>query len=281
MRKGLWLVACLLVIITLLAGSCGRQPSEQPTQQPSELPTEQPTEQPTTEPSQKPTEPPEGMESPRELTDSEKAKVIEIALNDPEVSEWLEKESEYRIRISSWHAIVWKSSGDGYSEWRTFPYYDVETNPNYKLVPESARWYPGLTITVGEWMIMLLQLAVDLDRETVIMSFGPNPSPGSPGRFQKKEPRVGIMVESDTVEVGSSLLVSGSNFEPNQKVWIEIEFRGRYGLQVYCEADEDGSIHPIIEVPPNTAPGDYGVKIYTGEHIHDRQLLTTLLIHIQ
>jgi len=135
MRKGLWLVACLLVIITLLAGSCGRQPNEQP----SELPTEQPTEQPT----------------------------------------------------------------------------------------------------------------------------------------------VGIMVESDTVEVGSSFMVLGSNFKPNQKVWIDIEFRGRYGLQVYCEADEDGSIHPIIEVPLDTVPGDYEVKISTGEYVHDRQLLTTLLIHIQ
>ena len=97
-------------------------------------------------------------------------------------------------------------------------------------------------------MIMLLQLAVDLDKEAVIMSFGPNPSLGSPGRFQTKEPRVGIMVESDTVEVGSSLLVSGSNFEPNQKVWIEIEFQGKYGLQVYCEADEDGSFEAKIEL---------------------------------
>jgi len=279
MRKGLWFVVCLLVIITLLTCSCGRQPSEYPTQQPTELPTEQLT----TEPSQKSNEPPEGMESPRELTESEKAKVIEIALNDPKVSEWLEKESKYKIRISSWHAIVWvwEISGDGYSEWRTFPYYDVETNPDYELVPESARWYPGLTITVGEWIIMGLQLVVDLEGETVIMSFGPCPSLSSPGRFQKKEPRVGIMVESDTVEVGSSFLVSGSNFEPNQKVWIEIEFRGRYGLQVYCEADEDGSIHPIIEVPLDTEPGDYEVNIYTGEHIQEKQLLTTRLIHIQ
>ena len=130
MRKGLWLVACLLMIITLLAGSCGRQPSEQPTQQPSELPTEQPTEQPTTEPSQKPTEPPEGMESPRELTDSEKAKVIEIALNDPEVSEWLEKESESKIRGPGWYAIIWRNQE--IIEWRAFSYYDVETNPKQR-----------------------------------------------------------------------------------------------------------------------------------------------------
>jgi len=130
---------------------------------------------------------------------------------------------------------------------------------------------------------MLMQIAVDLETETTVMSFGPNPSPSSPSRFRKgkAEPTVDIMVKSDTVEAGSSFVLSGSYFEPNQKIWIDIEFRGRYGLQVYCEADEDGSIHTIIQVPTRTVPGDYEVNISTGEHVYDRQLLTTLLLHIQ
>ena len=289
MRKGLWLATSLLAIMALIASGCSEQPTEQPTES-IELPTEQPTEQPAEptelpieQPSEQPAEPPKGMESPRELTDEEKMKVVEIALNSPRALEWLEQESEYRIRGPDWYAIVWKSSGGGWSQWQAFPYYDVETDTNRQLVPESAAWYPGVSIDTGEDIIMLMQIAVDLETETTVMSFGPNPSPSSPGRFRqgKAEPTVDIMVKSDTVEAGSSFMLSGSNFEPNQKVWIDIEFRGRYGLQVYCEADEDGSVHTIIQVPRDTVPGDYEVNISTGEYVHDRQLLTTVLIYIQ
>ena len=136
MRKGLWLATSLLVMMALIASGCSEQPTEQPTE-PTELPTEQPAEQPAEptelpidQPSKQPAEPPKGMESPRELTDEEKMKVVEIALNSPRVSKWLEEENEYRIRGPDWYAIVWKSSGGGWSQWQLFPYYDVETNPN-------------------------------------------------------------------------------------------------------------------------------------------------------
>ena len=95
-----------------------------------------------------------------------------------------------------------------------------------------------------------------------------------------------IMVESNTVEAGSSFMVSGSNFKPHQKVWVNFEYRASdrtESIQVYCEADENGSIHPTIDIPEDVVPGDYEVKISTGasKHVNDRQLLTTLPIHIQ
>lgn len=290
MRKGLWLATSLLAMMALIASGCSEQPTEQPTE-PTELPTEQPAEQPAEptelpieQPSEQPAEPPKGMESPRELTDEEKMKVVEIALNSPRALEWLEQESEYRIRGSSWHAIVWNSSDDGYSEWHTFPYYDVESNPDYQLVSESAAWYPGITIDVIDFWkgeMMQMQFVVDLETETAVMSIGPRPKAWGYFHPGYDKPIIDIMVASDIVEVGSSFIVLGSNLDPNQKVWIDIEFRGRYWLQVYCEADEDGSIHTIIQVPRDTVPGDYEARIFTGENVHDRQLLTTVFIYIQ
>ena len=94
------------------------------------------------------------------------------------------------------------------------------------------------------------------------------------------------MVESNIVEAGSSFMVSGSNFKPRQKVWVDFEYQASdrsEGVQVYCEADEDGSIHPVIDIPEDVVPGDYEVEIFTGErpNVHERQLLTTLTIRIQ
>jgi len=95
-----------------------------------------------------------------------------------------------------------------------------------------------------------------------------------------------IMVESNIVEAGSSFVVSGSNFKPHQKAFIELKLRAsdyNMVMQVSGEADENGSIHPTIDIPEDVVPGDYEVKIYTGasKHVNDRQLLTTLPIHIQ
>ena len=152
MEKRLWLPLSLLVAAALFVGSCTGHP--------------------------------EGMENPRKLTEQEKAKVIDIALDAPRVSEWLEKESDYRIHGLDWYAIVWNSSGDGYSQYRCFPYDDVETDPNYKLVPELALWYPGVTIAVGEGTIYQTQIAVDLAAEKAVMVLGPYPSLSSPDRFK-------------------------------------------------------------------------------------------------
>ena len=94
------------------------------------------------------------------------------------------------------------------------------------------------------------------------------------------------MVESNTVEAGSSFMVSGSNFKPEELVFAEFEYRAtnrREGHTAYDEADEQGSIHIAIEVPEDIVPGDYEVKIYAGSSldIKDRRLLTTLPINVE
>jgi len=97
-------------------------------------------------------------------------------------------------------------------------------------------------------------------------------------------PSLAIMVESNIVEAGSSFMVSGLNFKPNQKVWVDFEYRAsdrNAGIQAYCEADENGSIYPIFEVPEDVVPGDYEVEIYMGKNLNDRELIATLPIHIQ
>ena len=109
------------------------------------------------------------------------------------------------------------------------------------------------------------------------------PQPVTPS---KGPTTLAIMVESNTVEAGSSFMVSGSNFKPNQKVWVYFEYRASdrtEGVEAYCEADEDGSIHPVIDIPEDAVPDDYEVEIFTGEspNVHERQLLTTLTIRIQ
>ena len=99
-------------------------------------------------------------------------------------------------------------------------------------------------------------------------------------------PTLAIMVESNIVEAGSSFMVSGSNFKPKQWVFADFEYRAsnrRGGITAFGDTDEQGSIHLIIEVPDDVIPGDYEVNISTGssKRIEDRQLLTTLPIHIQ
>ncbi len=97
-------------------------------------------------------------------------------------------------------------------------------------------------------------------------------------------PSLAIMVESNIVEAGSSFVVSGSNFKPHQKVWVYFEYRAsdrKEGIGAYCEADEDGSIHPTIHIPEDVVPDDYEVEISTGKNFNDRELIATFPIHIQ
>ena len=102
---------------------------------------------------------------------------------------------------------------------------------------------------------------------------------------QPATPSSAIMVESNIVEAGSSFMVSVSNLNSQQKIWVEWDYRTSDGAVTagtcYGEPDEDGSIHPIIEVPENTIPGDYRVEIYIGKHFDNRELIAALPIHIQ
>ena len=99
------------------------------------------------------------------------------------------------------------------------------------------------------------------------------------------KPSLAIMVESNSVEAGSSFMVSGSNFKPYQKAFIELKFRASdYNMvvQVSCEADDNGLLYSkAISIPGDVVPGDYEVEIFTGKSIDDRELIATLPVRIQ
>ncbi len=168
-KKGLWLTAGLLVMLGLVACSCS-QPKAEPTPAPvSEvLPAEHPTDFP---------------KNLRWLTDEEKARLIEIALNTPKAQEWRQKESKYKTSIG-WIALNPSPSGEGYVGYRKFEYEIVErgiprgtvdiTPPGSPErivsvgVPEEAEIYPYVTIWFGkpgEWVV---SVAIDLDNEKVV-----------------------------------------------------------------------------------------------------------------
>jgi len=95
-----------------------------------------------------------------------------------------------------------------------------------------------------------------------------------------------IMVESNTVEAGSSFMVAGSNFKPEELVFAEFEYRfsdGRAECLAHDDADEQGLVHIRIEVPEDIVPGDYEVKIYAGPTmaVKDRHLLITLPLYVE
>ena len=150
MRKRLGLVASFLVVMVLLVSGCLGQPDEPPSG-PSPTPPED-------------AEHPKGMESPRELTDAEKAKVVEIALNTREALEWLEKESKYDTRLA-WAAIVWKNSKC--AEWRLIDY-DWEADENLEYVPESAVFYVDVFINFGDPVERKLNVDINPDTGEVV-----------------------------------------------------------------------------------------------------------------
>ncbi len=111
----------------------------------------------------------EGLDSPQELTDSQKQRIVEIILSTPEAKEQPPTESTYMTRLT-WAAIVWDNSH--YSYMYSVGLEDVEAGLDYEAVPESAAWYPGATLYYGnpqaptaEWLI---QAYVDLDADKVV-----------------------------------------------------------------------------------------------------------------
>lgn len=117
-RKGLWLTAILLVILVLLAGGCTGQSARPPKEE--KVPPEEKVEPVITEGSRW------FPDNLRPLTDDEKDKLIEIALNTPTALEWQQKESQYRTKIG-WIALHPDPSGEGYSGYSKYEYEIVET----------------------------------------------------------------------------------------------------------------------------------------------------------
>jgi len=78
------------------------------------------------------------LKKPRELTDIEKDRVVEIGLNTPEALRQLETENKYKMEEVDWLAIVWSNS-----EWSAYWHIDSEweTDPNLELVPGSPAYH--------------------------------------------------------------------------------------------------------------------------------------------
>jgi hypothetical protein len=127
MRRTLWLVVILLLVVVLPMAGCAGHPK--------------------------------GMKSLRWLTDAEKEKVIEIAMNTREALKQLEKDSHYDAKMS-WIAIVWNDSE--VSEWRGIAY-DWEKDPNLSLVSETAEFYSQVVINFGEPPQWQVYVAVNPD----------------------------------------------------------------------------------------------------------------------
>jgi len=173
LRRTLWLVTSLLVIVALPAGGCIKTtPRIQPAPVSEILPAEHPTDFP---------------ENLRWLTEEEKEKAIEIALSAPAALEWQQKESQYETSID-WIALNPSPSGEGYSGYRRFEYEIVEegiprgtvdvTPPGsserivFVGVPEDAEIYPNVTIRFGEPAEWIVSVAVDLKTEKVVYDEG-------------------------------------------------------------------------------------------------------------
>jgi len=137
MRKGLWLAASLLVVLALLMAGCTGQL--------------------------------EGVKRPQKLIQSEKDAVIQIAVNTPQVSEWLKKESTYKTRLR-WIVIRWVNSTD--AEWWSLDYEQVVDNGVPFWVSSEAVLYPEVVIRFGEPAKGLVHVAVDLDLHKAVLAEG-------------------------------------------------------------------------------------------------------------
>ncbi len=123
-----------------------------------------------------------GWLQPRPLTDEEKAKVADIAVNSPEASTWLQGRTDFRASTVGWIVIVWIDGKAGY-EWNL-----DNDETNLKYVSPYAYWYPRVTLAAGQGTIYLMSFAVDLDAGKIAFIDGPHPSLDSPDRFKQLAP---------------------------------------------------------------------------------------------
>jgi sugar lactone lactonase YvrE len=162
----------------------------------------------------------EGWEQPRLLTEDEKAEVIEIALNSPRASEWLQGRTDYRVGSVEWYAIIWNSDGEAGTMW-SLEYDRVANEGVPDFVSPYAFWYPGVTIAVGEGIIYQMQIAVDMDAEKTAMVMGPYPSLSSPDRFKNVLPPTTGSWTTFTTDDGLASDIVTSVIQDNQGIlWV-------------------------------------------------------------
>ncbi|MFC1928032.1 hypothetical protein ACFLXK_00330 [Chloroflexota bacterium] len=132
MRNRLWLAASLLVIMALLVSGCGN---------------------------------PKGI---KPLTDKEKDRLIEIALDTPEALRYLKNESKYEIEVR-WVALGWNDSKA--SSWHPMDYEEIADGnlpSDRRYLSERVTIHPEVYIRVGEPVRMFISVAFDRDAEEVV-----------------------------------------------------------------------------------------------------------------
>jgi len=149
MKKRLWMAVLLLMVVILLMGGCTKEAAESHPSPASPAPASEVL----------PAEHPEGMKSLRWLTDAEKEKVIEIALNTPEAAGARETYSLYETSLR-WVAIVWHNHG---AELWGLDYECIKDEGVPANVPESAEFYSQVVFDFGEPPQLELRVAINPD----------------------------------------------------------------------------------------------------------------------
>lgn len=213
-----------------------------------------------------------GWQQPRRLTDDEKARVVQIAVSSPAVSAWLQGRTDYSVGPVNWYAIIWSDGEAG--QWWSLEYKIVDEGiPGY--VSPYAYWYPGVTISVGQDIIYLMQIAVDLDAGRTAMTSGPLPSPGSPGRFRTPTPTPST-ASSNTISKEQAIETASKTLRPSivSRAEIKAEVHGWYWEVIFdnlnAEADElmpfplKGPLPPLPGQPtPEPYPGIWQSVVIT------------------
>ncbi len=210
---------------------------------------------------------PKGLSTPRELTDIERVKVTEIALGSPEASGWLKGRTDYRLGLVDWYAIVWSDGKAG--QWWSLEYDRVVNKEVPAFVSQSALWYPGVTIRVGEGMITQMQIAVDLETQKVVMVDGPYPSLSSPDRFRQLTPTPSA-TPSNTSRISKEQAIetASKTLRPSivGRAEIKAELHGWYWEVIFdnLNAKADELMPWPLKGPPPPPPGQPTAEPYPG-----------------
>jgi len=252
LRKRLWLVASLLVMVALLVGGCAA-PSAEPVPNPQPAPASEVL----------PAEHPKGMKSLRLLADEEKVKVVEIALKTPEA---VKAQTEYGYNETKlrWIAIVWKNSE--YSEWWGLNY-DWSTDPNFSLVPGAAEYYSEVVINFGQPPQWQVYVAVNPDTGQAVTVMenpyrtGPTPVPTPPSTIVPAELPEGMkslrwLTEEEKAKVIEIALNTPEAKEARERYsiyktglrWVAIMKNESGGLSLW------GFDYEMVENVPETIP---------------------------
>ena len=209
----------------------------------------------------------EGLGTPRELTDSEKAKVAEIALGSPEASKWLQGRTDYRIGGVDWYAIAFKDGEAG--SWSVVSPDSAGVGLPPPLLSQPVSYYPGVTIAVGEGTIYQMQIAVDLKTCKTVMVDGPYPSLSSPDRFRHLTPAPSDTTSNTSRISREQAIETASKTLPASMVdraVITAEFHVWYWEVIFDNLNaEAGELMPWpLKRPPTPPPGQPTTEPYPG-----------------